>query len=276
MQFMADTGGKRRFANSITARKDHDYFRVWCIEVCQFITDYRIEIRNDARVEPCGAVCTIMPGYVVHNFTVAQAYACYAFDMKQRLHVIYVAGIGDHAMLGQRAVVASWRLWGVDAEAVPMLWAVNETWEAKFDRLLQRIDDCASKGQPVALVGVSAGATAVINAFAARKAVVVGCALIAAKVNHPETIGEQYNREAPAFIPAAYGCEAALETLSDTDRARILSRYSRLDSVVTTADSHVAGATNRELAISGHTLTIATQIIFAAPFFLRFLRRCMR
>lgn len=62
-----------------------------------------------------------------------------------------------------------------------MNWADTETWESKLQRLLARIDSLIAGDQKVGLVGSSAGASGVINAYALRKAGLVGCVLIAGK-----------------------------------------------------------------------------------------------
>src|SRR4051794_28655235 len=99
------------------------------------------------------------------------------------LHLIFIPGLGDDNVRWQQKAVNTWRLWGVDAEIFQMHWADKVPWESKFERLLKRIDGLAAQNKRVALVGASAGASAVINAFAARKDRLAGCVLIAGKVN---------------------------------------------------------------------------------------------
>ncbi|MGC1176831.1 MAG: hypothetical protein WA843_02070 [Candidatus Saccharimonadales bacterium] len=193
--------------------------------------------------------------------------------MKKPLHLIYIPGLGDHRNKGQRWAVSTWCWWGVEAEFFLMNWADKETWELKFERLLARIDELAKNGESVALVGASAGASAAINAFAARKDVVAGVVCVAGKINRPKAIREHYKQTDPAFVTSVVACQQALASLTAKDRARILSRFAVFDGVVTTSDSRIPGARNRFTPMIGHPTTIAFQLIFGAPGFIRFLKQ---
>ncbi|HVX23789.1 MAG TPA: hypothetical protein VG992_00375 [Candidatus Saccharimonadales bacterium] len=189
------------------------------------------------------------------------------------LHLIYIPGLGDQGDIkGQRWAVARWTRHGVEAEVFQMHWADKEPWAAKFKRLLTRIDELHAAGHRVALVGASAGASSVINAFAARQDKIVGCVLIAGKVNRPQAIGPGYRHENPAFVTSAYNCEKALQTLNAAARQRILSRYALVDETVYKPDSRIPGARNRLSPTVTHVGTIAFQITLGAPSFIRWLK----
>lgn len=194
----------------------------------------------------------------------------------QKLHVIYIPGLGDRKVSGQQRVVNSWHLWGVEPELFQVNWGDREPWAPKFQRLLARIDELSKQGKSVGIVGASAGASAAINAYAARNAQLVGVVCIAGKINHPETINKRYALHNPAFITSAAECQIALQTLKAADRRHILSRYAIFDGLLTRSDSYVPGVYNRLSPSVGHTITIAAQIIFGAPSFLRFLKRQAR
>lgn len=193
--------------------------------------------------------------------------------LSQRLHVIYVPGLGDAMPAAQRKVVGLWRWWGVEPELFQMNWADNVPWQTKFEKLLGRIDALTAEGKQVALVGASAGASAVINAYAARKKQISGVVCLCGKINHPEAIGPAYRSRNPSFVESAEAAPNSLSKLSSIDRTKIQSRYSILDGVVRRRDSVVPGAQNRTILTVGHSITIALQLIFGAPFFLRFLKR---
>lgn len=193
--------------------------------------------------------------------------------MTKKLYVIYVPGLGDSSVSLQRRAVNSWHLWGVQAELFQMNWADKELWQIKFNRLLKRIDQLIANGFNIGLVGASAGASAVINAYAARKDHIVGCVLIAGKVNHPETIGQNYYLHNPAFVTSVDDCQKSLALLNDKDRTRILSRYAAIDETVNKSDSLIPGAQNQRVLIIGHAITIGYQITFGATGFIKFLKR---
>lgn len=190
-----------------------------------------------------------------------------------KLHVIYIPGLGDRKPDRQRMAINLWRFYGVEAELFHMNWGDKKPWEPKLKKLLKRIDKLDREGKTVALVGVSAGATAVINAFAARQDKVVGVVCISGKIHRPENIQARYRRTNPSFITSAYACPRSLAAIGKANRKRLLSIYALFDEVVTTRDSRVAGARNRLSPTIGHAITIGFQLILGAPFFLGFLKR---
>jgi pimeloyl-ACP methyl ester carboxylesterase len=191
---------------------------------------------------------------------------------KKPLHVIYVPGLGDEPANGQRRAVERWKKYGVHGHFFQMHWADGERWQPKFERLLAFIDKLLEQGDDVAITGSSAGATAVIAAFAARRDQLVGAVIMAGKVNRPQYINPRLLQKNPAFGDAAHAAFTALDDLEDHHRVRLLSRYG-FDPVVTKADSYIPGAKNRRIPTPGHVLTIAMQVTLGAPSFIRFLKR---
>jgi pimeloyl-ACP methyl ester carboxylesterase len=193
--------------------------------------------------------------------------------MSQKLHLIYIPGLGDTSVAGQRRAVSTWRWYGVNAELFQMNWADDVAWPVKFGKLLARIDALASEGKQVGLVGASAGASVCINALAARPDKIVGVVSIAGKINHPETIGQKYRTANPSFIDSAYAASKALKDLRPEQRRRILSIYSVMDGLLMRRDSRVPGARNRLTLIMGHPFVIGAQITLGAPGFICVLKR---
>jgi hypothetical protein len=190
----------------------------------------------------------------------------------KRLHIIYIPGVGDDRAVAQRLAIKFWRLWGVDAEVFPMHWPKHETWPAKRERLLARVDELVAQGHRVGLVGVSAGAAAAVAAYARRSTQLSGCVLAAGKLHHADDISQRYRLRSPDLVDAVKDCDVSLQKLSSTQRQRILSRYALHDGVVPRQDSLVEGGHNRQLLTIGHVATIATQLVLCAPSTIRFLR----
>lgn len=124
----------------------------------------------------------------------------------------------------------------------------------------------------VSLVCASAGATAAINAYAARPQI-TAVVSISGKINHPSAVGEGYKRKNPAFWESMQQTPASLDKLNAKQRGRILSIRAVADPIVPARDSIVQGAQNQVVPTIGHITTIATQLLFGAPYFLRFIKR---
>ena len=140
-------------------------------------------------------------------------------------------------------------------------------------RLLARIDKLLATGRQVGLVGASAGASAAINAYAARSDSLVGVVVIAGKVNRPEAVGKHYKGRNPAFWQSIQSSPQSLKQLNPPDLRRVQSRYAVADETVHKPDSIIPGADNRMVPTATHFFTIATQLLIGAPFFIRFLKR---
>ena len=196
---------------------------------------------------------------------------CFAYGKYEATCTLY-PGLGDEKVRGQKFAVRMWRLRGVRGEVLAAHWADDEAWDDKYARLLARVDELMAEHKNVAVIGTSAGASAVINIYAARKSQLVGCVVIAGKINNAAAIGERYRRKHPAFVQSVETCEKALQDLSDSDRKRIMSRYAVFDGLIPRRDSYIAGAQNRMVPSVGHAFTIATQITIGAPLFLHFLK----
>jgi hypothetical protein len=186
--------------------------------------------------------------------------------------VIYVPGIGDTKTTIQELAVGTWKLYGVVPHTFPMRWADKEPFAPKFSRLLAYIDGLLAEGHAVSLVGASAGASVVLNAFTARPNI-HGIVTIAGKINHPEAIGEWYQRNAPAFVQSAKVAQNSLASLDTHKRRKINSRYAIIDLIVPKKDSIVPDAKNTTVLSIGHSTTIAIQLLFGAPNYIRFLKR---
>ena len=186
------------------------------------------------------------------------------------LNVIYVPGLGDKRPYGQVLITKCWRLFGLRAYYLALDWANDEPFESKLTRLVAKIDELAKDG-PVSLVGVSAGAGAVLNAYALRpniKSVV----LICGKVQHPETINPSYFERNPAFKSSAFMVAGSLAKLSNLQRARIMSIRPLSDQTVPPNHTIVPGAVAKVVGSHGHIQSIYYTIIFKPKLIASFLK----
>jgi predicted alpha/beta hydrolase family esterase len=187
-------------------------------------------------------------------------------------HVIYVPGLGDAKPQGQQLVTELWRPLGVRGHYVPMHWAVDEPWQTKLERLLQAIDELSKSGT-VSLVGTSAGASAVLQAYERRRTTVAGVVCICGKINNVEAVNPDYYTENPSFKDALAWLQKALPKLSAADCAHILSIHPLWDGVVPVQDTVIPGAQERTILAAGHAFSIFVTLVFGAPSFMRFLKR---
>lgn len=186
-------------------------------------------------------------------------------------HVIYVPGLGDHRNYGQPVILLFWRLFGVKAHYLALGWHSHEPFDKKLEKLLALADELKGKYGSVSLVGVSAGATAVLNALASRKDLgKVVC--ICGKINNPQTVGQQVYDYNPPFKESAYLLQKNLRKLGPPERARIMSIHPLQDPTVPPADTILDGAVESTVPTKGHIFSIYFSVMFRARTICRFLK----
>lgn len=186
-------------------------------------------------------------------------------------HVIYVPGLGDNRTYSQDKVLKLWRIFGLRAHFFPLGWADKEPFGPKLQRLLDMIDDLQKDGQPVSLIGVSAGGGAVINAYAKRKNL-TSVICIVGKIHNPQTVSDFILRANPAFRQSAYMVGKSLEQLGKAERKRIMSIHPLKDLTVPIADTKIDGAEIKKVWAPGHISAIFVCLVFHGRLIGRFVR----
>lgn len=155
-----------------------------------------------------------------------------------------------------------------------MPWAGQEAFGPKFQRLLKEINNYAGQGHTVSLVGASAGASAVLNAYVAAPDKINGVVLICPKINGPETVSKKTYRQNPAFKESLELLQINLPKLTAHDKAtKILSYISPADGSIPYAGSVIPGVPEKRLPAVRHGYAIVYALTLGAPGLIRFLKR---
>ncbi|WP_029068148.1 hypothetical protein [Jonesia quinghaiensis] len=189
--------------------------------------------------------------------------------------VIYVPGLFDRtrALLAlQRAALRLWRPWGARVDFFVVGWADDAEYEDRLDSLIARVDAHRSQGREVVLVGASAGASAVLGAFAHRREDVVGVAVICGKIHRPHIIPGPVLDINEVFEEALEAIDDHVESLTAGDLARVLSLRAVGDAIVPPEDTIIPGAVNRRMTIVGHISGIAWALLVHGERIMRFFR----
>lgn len=186
--------------------------------------------------------------------------------------VLYVPGLGDKKrwlIWLQQQTFQLWRLRGMRVEIVRMKWAEAVPLKPRFDALLSRIDELHASGSRVSLVGTSAGASAVVSAYALKPKQVNGVVTICGKLKGdlPDTIKELN----PCFAESFAMLQKYLGKLSASDKRRIMALYPLRDSVVPPEEATIDGAQNVQVSCVGHNLTCAYILLCKPRLIARFI-----
>ena len=151
-----------------------------------------------------------------------------------------------------------------------MNWSDGRSFEAKLANLLRQIDVQITAENQVSLIGVSAGASAVINAYAQRKSEIHGVVCICGKLRNPQTAANRFKTN-PAFRDSLMMLPESLESLSQKDKQKILSVHPLWDGSVPVADTKIDGALERTVPVLGHITGISYAISFGSRRIAKFL-----
>ena len=185
-------------------------------------------------------------------------------------YVIFVPGLGDSRTYGQNVAVTVWKLAGLRPVYLPLGWSVPEGYEQKHRRLLACIDRLLAAGHAVSLVGVSAGASAVINALAQRPEL-TSVVCISGKINHPETVGAEYYRHYPDFEESLSRVAASLTKIGGRNE-RMLTVTPWRDSLLPSADMLISGSHSTVVPGWSHASGIFFALVIGWPRIARFIK----
>lgn len=189
-----------------------------------------------------------------------------------KYHIIYLPGIGDHKPYYQPQILKFWKIFGVMPHYHPVIWRGDEMFDLKLKRVIKLIDELYSTGNSVALVGVSAGATAAFNAYMQRPEKVSKVIYICGKLRRPETVGQYYHRTNPAFIESLKLVQPQIRKLTLNDSSKMLSLRPFYDQTVSIADMVLPGVKNLRMLSRYHVPSILIGIILYAPVICRFVK----
>lgn len=183
---------------------------------------------------------------------------------KPQHHIIYVPGILDDIYRVQSTPVRLWRLHGMHGHTHEIPWAGSEPWQPKLERLLAEVDRLAAQGHRVSLIGASAGASAVLNAYAERRDRITGVVYIAAKINAPGTVSAKIYAQNPAFKTSLLALQDNLKLFTAADKSRMHSFYSPCDGTVPYAATVIPGVSESRLPSLKHGRAIMYALTFGS------------
>lgn len=178
---------------------------------------------------------------------------------KKIINAIVVPGLGGHYNLYECAVNV-WHLQDINPTVFHIHWEDGIDYETKVIELSKLIEQKLAEKKPLILVGVSAGASAVLNAsinYQKLNGIVTICGFINLKYLDKK----QMDMRSPAFTQSLVKLSGNLKKL---DRSKVLSLTSYNDTVVVPEASKLEGATFKKIAAFGHVVGIAVALLFYA------------
>lgn len=178
--------------------------------------------------------------------------------------VIFLWGLGDKNLKPwiQQILKHLWKIFGLDISFVRIGWADSEPFDKKLSRITNLIDSLHKQHQNVSLVGISAGASAALNAYEQRKNKVNKVVYICGKFNNPQAVNPRFYIENPAFRESLAAAQGNLKKLTHIDKAKMLSVRPLYDGLVPVGDTKIPGVEEKIILTAGHIPSILAALIF--------------
>ena len=191
-------------------------------------------------------------------------------------HLIFVPGLGDDNL------ILHWEIKRFENDGFivhihPAPWRnQKENLQSKLKRLISLIDKLSNDDDLVSLVGISAGASFVLNAYIQKKNKIAGVVNLFGRLNagnHTPSLSFA-SRGNPVFKGSVLRFERSESKLTDTDRKKVLTIRAMLDETVPLATTPLKGAKNIQVPLVEHTLSIFLGILIYRKLITEFLKSC--
>ncbi len=192
--------------------------------------------------------------------------------MKEVVYLL-IPGLNDTTPLSKwvyKAVGRRWSRKGMRTEICFMGWSGDEPYQKKLAELNARIEYFHTRDKAIVLVGVSAGATLALLAFAKKQSKVQGvisvCGLLRLAPGDDKKI-EFFHKN---WYRAAQASQVVLEQLTKVQRSRVLSVVPWRDRVIAPKRATVPGSQVLHLWSIGHITSVFWALLAYRRAFKRF------
>ena len=194
--------------------------------------------------------------------------------MSKKHKVIIVPGLGDETS-AIRLFTNHWRSHGLEPVIHSVGWHDDKNnFKSKLQNIVKLIDKFSKEGSTVSLLGVSAGGSAVLNAFIEQKdrihRVVNICGRLRAGTQKGFRSFEARTSSSPAFAQSIILCESSESKLSKSDRSKVMTVRAMFGDELVPSDTAVLkGAYNTRIPTPEHIFSIGMALtILSKPIIL--------
>lgn len=181
--------------------------------------------------------------------------------------VVIVPGLSDGKLFPWLGVMNWERSYALIPLIYTMPWAENgEGFSEKLERLLAFIDATKEQYKQVSLLGISAGGSAVLNAYAARLNTITAVINVCGRVAQGKAVFPTLkiaSRGKPTFFESVLRAEEVISHLPEESKQKILTLRSQFwDEIVPTSTIPIRGALNETIPMAGHIPSILYALLF--------------
>lgn len=176
--------------------------------------------------------------------------------MSSQESLVIVPGIGDRIKPQAKQLPVIYGLYGLQVLYIDPGWREND-FKPRFQHTKERVKNLLEDGKSVNLMGISGGASYVLNLFAEYPEVNTVVS-VCGKINHPEKIGPEWFKPYPNFEQSMARLPASLDKIDDAMRQRVLNVIPEADEVVEDpSDGVLEGGRKLVIPTYSHAYSIA-------------------
>jgi hypothetical protein len=195
--------------------------------------------------------------------------------MARERSVIIIPGLGDNEK-EIRWITGFWKRRGLIPVVHAVGWRDGQGFPQKLAKLISLVDKLDASGFEVSVVGTSAGGSAALNTYWARRNVVKKVVNLCGRLRVGENVGRRSfvatTSTSMSFAQSVIMCEKNLGQLSWIDKKKILTlRAWGFDELVPADTSIVTGAANIVIPLPEHLLAISSALTISSKPLLNFL-----
>lgn len=179
--------------------------------------------------------------------------------------LIIIPGLGDNAALTETATK------GFEKNNISIFihkapWNdIKESFDKKLDRLVNLIDNYHSKGFLVSILGISAGASLVLNAYTIRKDKINKVICVCGRLRTGNDLAHWFypwSKRSPAFYKSVINSEKNQRLFTNKDSRQFLVFNAIYDDLVPLKTSFLERAENIRVPMVGHLFSIFYVMLF--------------
>lgn len=180
--------------------------------------------------------------------------------------VVYIPGLGDGYDRVRQVVLRNWSSDTVTVCFVPMKWSRDtETFEQKYERIVEILRVARQTNEKVVLVGESAGGAMALYTLRQTEGAIDQVVTVCGYNHGASGLAPHHKTTHPAFYALVPHVDEIVRTMTDQERGRVTTLYSKFDRVVTTEHTLIVGVNARDYTAPGHILSIAWMLVNEAP-----------
>jgi pimeloyl-ACP methyl ester carboxylesterase len=190
------------------------------------------------------------------------------------LRIVLVFGLDDGKLNFPSVLSPVWNRNNVRLYPVGVGWRDGGEYPQKQQMVLDLVDSLLAAGDPVALIGISAGASLAVNVYQLRPQI-VGLVNVCGALRLIRDMPSRFAKSvgsSKAFRESVAACEESQRLLSSAQRSRILIMEPWQD-FVPISTMQLSGANVHRLAGINHSVSIVTAMLLYRRTMLRFLKQ---